>query len=53
MGGYWEGLEAVPIVLARRIDNLYILDNPARNVKISLIFQPLNTSRRRSGKDAP
>jgi hypothetical protein len=35
------------------MDNLYILDKPARKVKISLIFQALNTSRRRIGKDAP
>ena len=40
------------IVLARRMDNLYILDKPAHKVKNSLIFHGLFTSRRRIGKDA-
>jgi hypothetical protein len=35
-------------VLARGIDNLYILGNPAHNVKISLAF-PLNLPRSQPG----
>jgi hypothetical protein len=44
--------EGVAIVLARRMDNLYILGKSAHKVKISLIFLALFTSRRRIGEDA-
>jgi len=42
--GLKVGAKTFSRVLARGIDNLYILDNPAHKVKISLDF-PLNLPR--------